>query len=195
MAFDPTVIRRELSGLSTSHRVAFCASCCQRLIPSYERFARTEGWGTPEVLKAAMEEIWQSLEANRGLSQERIRDLARQCEKAAPDTERFSSLYTSAALDAASALVETLQCCEDGDPTHGVNAATSARDSVDMYIQVRDHLDPQGEAMEEAIARDPLMQREMKKQENDLSGLKQAAILTPESVKSLRESSSYDVLS
>ena len=195
MGFDPSVLRRELSGLSTNHRVAFCVSCSQRLLPSYEGFFHMEKWGTPEILKAAIEEVWQFLQGNQGLSRERIRDLARQCEEAAPDTERFSSRYTSAALDAASALVETLQCCEDGDPTHGVNAATSARDSVDMYIQVRDNLDAQGDAMEEAIARDPLMQREMKKQENDLSDLKQAKILTPEFVKSLWKSSCYDLLS
>lgn len=195
MEFDPSVLRRELSGLSTNHRVTFCAACSQRLLPSYERFFRMERWGNPEILKAAIEEVWQFLQENQGLSRERIRDLARQCEEAAPDTERFSSHYTSAALDAASALVETLQCCEDGDPKHGVNAAISARDSVDMYLQVRDNLDAQGDAMEVTIARDPLMQREMKKQENDLSDLKQAKILTPDLVKSLRESSSYDLLS
>ena len=123
-----------------------------------------------------------------------IEALARQCTEAAPDTEVFSSLYTSSALDAASATVEALGCCADGDPERGVRVATSARDTVDMYIQMRDKLEASGPAMEEAIARDPLMVREVQKQVRDMDQLRATRVLTPEFLASLRQSSSYDIL-
>jgi uncharacterized protein YjaG (DUF416 family) len=192
--FDPSVIQRDLSALPVNHRVLFCASCSQRLLASYDKFAQAERWGSPDALKQAIDTVWLLLLGRGDLREDLIRDLTRRCEEAAPDTERFHSLYTSAALDAASATVETLRCCVDGDPNHGVNAGASARDAVDMYIQMRDALDAGGDGMEEAIARDPLMKRELTKQDKDLSDLKQAKTLSRDLVTLLRESSSYDLL-
>lgn len=194
MAFDTVTLKNELLKLPRAHRVAFAASCSQRLVRNYEKFSGMEKWGKPDVLRTALDEVWRSLEGGQ-LEIARIESLAEQCEAAAPDTETFSSLYTSAALDAASAIVETLRCCEDGQPDHAVNAATSARDSVDMYIQMRNDLDPTGKAMEDVIVADPLMQRELQKQQQDLTALKQVKALTPDFLRALRESSSYDLLS
>jgi uncharacterized protein YjaG (DUF416 family) len=47
----------------------------------------------------------------------------------------------SAALDAGTAVVETLQSLLDGDSKQIVDVASFCRDTVDMYIQERDHLD------------------------------------------------------
>jgi len=140
-----------------------------------------------------MEQIW-ALLSGRVVSVGRLRDLAQACEEAAPDTEQFDSLYTSAALDAASALVETLLCCDDGLAARGARVATSAIDTIDMYIQMRDHLAPLGEAMEELIARDPLMARELAKQAEDLAELASMKELTPDFINTLRMSSRYDIL-
>lgn len=192
--FDPELLAEELEGLSKERRVAFCVACCQRMLQNYEKFSRMENWGRRHVLTTALEEVWSFLEGNP-LAKERIDELARECEGAAPDTEEFSSLYTSSALDAASALVETLRCCEDGDPRHGVIVGGAARDSVDMYVQMRDQLDPGAVTLEETILRDPLMQRELEKQRADLATLKKAPILDRKVLLSLRESSSYDILS
>jgi uncharacterized protein YjaG (DUF416 family) len=164
------------------------------MLPNYEKFFAMENWGRPEILATSLEKVWSSL-TRQPLTHERIEELTRRCEEAAPDTERFNSLYTSSALDAASALVETLRCCEDGDASHALLVGTAARDTVDMYIQMRDKLDPMGEGMEEAIARDPLMHREMRKQEKDLTDLKREKILTPDFLRALQASSSYDILS
>lgn len=138
--------------------------------------------------------MWSCLEG-RPLAKARIDELARECEEVAPDTEQFSSLYASSALDAASALVETLRCCEDGDPRHGVIVGGAARDSVDMYLQMRDQLDPRAPTLEAAILRDPLMKRELERQRADLATLRTAPILDREVLSSLREPSSYEILS
>ena len=194
MAFEPGLLQTDLSGLAPLHRVAFCASCCQRMLPNYDKFHRMEDWGSPHLLRQALHDVWAFLRG-QVLAADRIEALARHCSEAAPDTEVFSSLYTSSALDAASATVETLRCCTDGDTERGVRVATSARDTVDMYIQMRDKFEASGPAMEETIARDPLMVREVQKQDRDLDQLKATRALTPEFLASLRQSSSYDILS
>jgi uncharacterized protein YjaG (DUF416 family) len=193
MAFDPDSLRSELVRLSVLHRVAFCASCCQRMLPNYEKFHRMEEWGNPNVLKTGLAEVWAFLAGQR-MATSHLEALARDCANAAPDTERFSSLYTSSGLDAASSIVETLRCSVDGEPARAVQVATSARDSVDMYIQMTKDLDSSGPAMEEAIANDPLMRREIEKQQADLAGLRGIQELTPEFLARLRQSSSYDLL-
>jgi hypothetical protein len=164
------------------------------MLPNYDKFHRIEDWGNPHILRQALHDVWAFLQG-QVLTADRIEALARQCMEAAPDTEAFSSLYASSALDAASATVETLRCCTDGDPKRGVRAATSARDTVDMYIQMRDKLQASGPSMEEAIARDPLMVREVQKQDRDLEQLEGIPALTPEFLARLRQSSSYHILS
>lgn len=193
MPFDAELIRLELSRLPASHRIAFCASCCQRMLPNYEKFHRMEHWGDPASLRRAVEEVWNSL-AGQPISEDRVELLAQQCQDAAPDTEVFSSLYASSALDAASAIVETLQCCRDRSPKWGATVATSARDTVDMYIQMRDDLAPSGAEMEATIANDPLMRREIEKQQADLVELRRLRELTLEALAQLRHSSTYDIL-
>lgn len=192
--FDPVLLGQQLEGLSKDRRVAFCAACCQRMLHNYDKFSRMENWGRPHLLTTALAAVWSCLEG-RPLAKARIDELARECEEVAPDTEQFSSLYASSALDAASALVETLRCCEDGDPRRGVIVGGAARDSVDMYLQMRDQLDPRAPTLEAAILRDPLMKRELERQRADLATLRTAPILDREVLSSLRESSSYDILS
>jgi uncharacterized protein YjaG (DUF416 family) len=192
--FDPELLGKDLSALSKERRVAFCAACCQRMLPNYQKFSKIEGWGRPEVLTTALAEVWRFLDGTL-FAKDRVDDLANGCQEAAPDTEEFTSLYTSSALDAASALVETLRCCDDGDPRHGVIVGTAARDSVDMYVQMRDQLDPSSPALEATILQDPLMQREIEKQRSDVVSLKTAPTLSHEVLLRLRESSSYDILS
>lgn len=151
-----------------------------------------ENWGNPRLLVSALDEVWAFL-SGHGSAPSRFETLARECADAAPDTEEFSSLYTSSALDAASSLVETLRCGLDGEPLRAVQVARSATDSVDMYIQMRDNLSPSGSAMEDAIANDPLMRHEIEKQKADLAAIKGIKELTPEFLTEFRRSAEYDL--
>lgn len=141
------------------------------MLPNYEKFHRMEDWGNLNVLKTGLAEVWAVLAGQR-IATSRLEALARDYADAAPDMERFLSLCTSSALDAASSIVETLRCSMDGDPARAVQVATSARDSVDMYIQMTKDLDSSDPEMEQAIASDPLMRREIEKQQVDLAGLR-----------------------
>src|SRR4051812_43018516 len=119
---------QEIAALPPSHRIVFAASCSERLIPNYAAFSRMEGWGDTGVLLHALNAAWDHI-AGMSLSEPRVRELLAACERIAPDTEDFSSIYTSAALDATTAIIATLECCLAGDIQSAAHAAQSARDT------------------------------------------------------------------
>jgi len=180
-------LERELASLSPAHRVAFAALCSERLLPVYGTFSRMEAWGDAAVLRRGLDAVWNWL-AGRSPSRQLVQDLIDACEAAAPDTEEFSSAYASAALNAAAAVVEALECCLDGSVEHAVQAATLSIDTIWMHVQARDGV--AGSVVAEAkVLGDPAILRETRRQDDDLAHLKRMRTLDPSALKSLRDSS------
>lgn len=192
MAFDEEELAGRLGELPASHRAAFAASCCERLLPNYAAFSRAEGWGRPEVLREALDEVWAAL-GGRPLREERISSLARACAELAPDTEDFQSLFVSAAGDAAAAVSYTLECCIDGDAGRAAMVGRLPVDTLYQYlVRVNDPLTGvhgSDEEFEKQMLNAPLMSAELAKQERDLRLLRARDSLTPEVLEELRTSS------
>jgi hypothetical protein len=150
-----------------------------------------ENWGRPEILRRSLNEVWDSLERGISLSTDRIDALKQQCDQIIPDTEDFSSTYTSAALDAGTAVLATLECCRNGDPKHALDAASFCIDTVDMYIQDRDSLDYSDVEFEHKIYTDPLMVRELEGQRKDLLELAHSESLNSDLLRKLRSNPEY----
>jgi hypothetical protein len=188
MRFDPEDLGRKLAALPPYHRVAFAAACCERLLPNYAVFSRSDSWGDTGILRTALDEAWRAVERQE-VDEPKLRSLLSECERIIPDTEDFDTPLVSAALDAGSAVLETLRLCLDGDQQRAVDVASFARDTVDMFIQERDDMDYDDPRFEERIAEDPLMLRELGKQQADLELLQHRPKLTPSLLKRLREGS------
>jgi uncharacterized protein len=47
------LIKAEIEELPPLNRIAFAASCCERLLPNYYIFAREESEGNPDALRNA----------------------------------------------------------------------------------------------------------------------------------------------
>ncbi|MDX2043932.1 MAG: DUF416 family protein [Acidobacteriota bacterium] len=186
--FDLEELTQELQMLPKTHRIAFAASCCERLLPNYQAFTLIEQWGNWRVLRESLDNVWEWLKGEV-LSNEQLLSLSEQCEAIAPDTEDFSSLFTSSALDAANAVALTLQSCIKGDAAKCGEVASLARETIDMYIQMRDNLDYSDLDFEIKILNDSLMQEEMRKQAEDINSLKKAATLTEDFLINLKKSS------
>jgi len=189
MAFDPEFLRLQLDKLPARHRTTFAAACCERLLPNYAAFAREVRWGEPETLRAALDHIWRVL-GGGSLDRGEINRLVAKCDSVIPDTEDFDTSSVSAALDAGTAVVETLRSLLDGDSQRVVDVASFCRDTIDMYIQDRDRLDYNSDPLfETKIAQDPLMKRELARQAAILSELASNPVLDGAFVKRLREES------
>ena len=143
--------------------VAFAASCCERMLPNYEAFSKEVSWGDARVLRNALDFVWRSLLVDSS-DQEAVQMHIGSCECVIPDTEDFLSPLTSSALDAAASVEETLQCMLETDVNRAIDVSRLAADSVHMYIQHRDQLDPSRSDFDTMIERDPLMKSEREAQ-------------------------------
>ena len=188
MAFDPESLRLQLDKLPPSHRTAFAATCCERLLPNYAAFAREVRWGEPETLRAALDHIWRVLDGGT-LDRGEINRLVTKCDFVIPDTEDFDTSSVSAALDAGTAVVGTLRSLLDGYTRHIVEVASYCRDTVHMYIQERDDLDYKDPLFDTKIEEDPLMKRELARQAAVLSELANNPTLDGALLKRLRDES------
>ena len=182
-----SVLRTRLSMLKYQESLAFAASCCERLLPNYKAFAREVRWGNPTGLGQAVDLIWRLAGTESSAADAVIREAVKICDAAAPDTEKFSSVLTSAALDAASSIAETLEFAQDRNVEHLVTVSSLSRDTIDLYIQHRNNLDYSDGQFEDTIARDPLMVAEIEKEQRDLRRLESAQSLTPEFLASFRK--------
>jgi uncharacterized protein YjaG (DUF416 family) len=171
VSFDPISLKHGLDQLTAMRRVVFGAACCERLLPNYAAFAHEVQWGQPEILRAALDYVWHVIDSGN-VDRAEINRLVEECDAVIPDTEDFDTSSVSAALDAGSAVVETLRALLDGDSQRIVDVASFCRDTVHMYIQDRDQLDYDSDPLfETKIMQDPLMERELGRQSAVLSEL------------------------
>jgi uncharacterized protein len=193
LTFDHDALKDKLEALPVSHRIAFGASCCERLLPNYRAFSLQEAWGNFDLLRYSLDVIWSLLKGSQ-IDVREIEMLIQQCKEVIPDTENFSSNYTSAALDASASVVETLNSCITGSAENIADVGEMARDTIYLYLASRDASDlsiaQPDNTDEKKISRDPLMIEELNKQNQDIEALMMKKELTPEFLEKLRQSSS-----
>lgn len=160
--FDEASLARELEQLDFWKQLMFLISVCQRLVPSFSEFAKQTGVKGESILLSGLEKAWDIL-----LSGNSAADLSfqqKQCEDIAPDTEDFDLILVSSALDAAVAISLLMKAFTTNDTNSIVEAASLARDSIDMYVQELENMNPNAPDLEELILKHDLMQKELKLQ-------------------------------
>ena len=168
--FDSDNLRRMLHSLPDWKRVVFMAACCERMLPNYQSFSSATGYGDASRLRQALDQVWHWIETNQ-LPRD-VSLLVEECNQQAPNTAEFNSAYTSAALDAANSVAIALEALGDETEDRAIEVASLARDTVDLFVQQRNHLDPNSPSLERQIAEDSLMQTELQKQKQSLELLK-----------------------
>jgi uncharacterized protein YjaG (DUF416 family) len=176
--FEKDKVARCLANVPSWKRLAFMALVCERMIPNFERFSAETAFGDPRVLRHALDAAWTFIRT--ATVENNLEELKLACEKQAPDTEQFGSVFTSSALDAANAISTLLDAISDDTVELAVDVAELARDTVDMFVQRTEAPDPASVSLEHAILAHPLMQRELAHQRQDLS----TVLRWPESVRS-----------
>jgi uncharacterized protein len=167
--FDEERVRQSLGRLDPWKRVAFMALCCERMVPNYDRFTADSGFGDSQVLRRGIDAAWSWLDSDR--VPDDSKSVRAQVEQQAPNTEDFSSPFTSAALDAANAVASLLDAVAEPDGADPGEVASLARDTVDLYVQEIEKLDPNDRGIENAIRLHPLMQSELRRQRDELAYL------------------------
>lgn len=164
--FDESSLSRQLDSMPDWKWVAFILLCCERMVPNFERFSGSAGFGDAALLRTCVRVGWQSLVTGRPPSN--LSELRQACEGQAPNTENFHSELTSAALDAANAVAILLDALQKPCVSMAVEVASLSRDSVDLYVQETRNLDPNRPTLETDILTDARMETELRRQRNDL---------------------------
>lgn len=185
--FDEASLHRSLARLAPWKQVAFMASTCERMLPNFDRFAAESGVGDPRVLRRGLDAVWSWVESDR--APDELGPLQDEVEWQAPNTESFSSPFTSAALDAANAVAIALDAVGDPDSASAVEVAGLARDTIDLHVQEVEDLDPNAPGLQKAIRRHPLMQAELRRQREDFAYLELCTGLRADAVRRLRAGS------
>ena len=167
LRFSDRRAREGLERLQVHQQMAVGAACCERMLPAYVEFMREEQWGDIASLRTALDIVWDVC-ARRHSEDTSIQELLSSCEAAAPDGEDFSSLYVSAAQDAASATCALVEFVVARDPEQIVRVLRCSTDSVDLIVQEEGNMDPRDAQRERKILEHPLMQQELSRQRRDI---------------------------
>jgi uncharacterized protein len=197
-AFKNDVLQRELDGLSELHRIAFAASCCERLFPFYTTFSEIEQWGDPRVPRKALDTIWSIVEG-KGIDIDELKTLREQCcsEGICPgedDNFGSSSLFIEAGNSIYSICL-ILDAYPEVTVSTAVDVSNYVEETLEYYIDDCDNSFQEQckeytlEEKIEIFQSHFLVLKEIAKETEDLQKLKEAKILTLDFLEWLRTSS------
>jgi uncharacterized protein YjaG (DUF416 family) len=175
--YDEDELQTRLSSIDHRGLVLFGLFVAERLLPNYAVFSREQSFGDVQVLRNALDLAWNWLEG-KAVDADAVESMIEACESVAPDTDEFSSLYVSAALDAANSTVNVLRLLTEGDSDLAVENGTFGRDTVDLYVQEIEGMPPNSPDLEERIRLHPLMQSEIVEQYDALKAIESGLTAT-----------------
>lgn len=168
--FDEEYMRSQLLKLVTWKQIAFLIFLCERLMPGFEFFSDEVGYKkNDKTLRQYLDKAAEML--MNGITKDKLSKLAGKCEDLAPYPEDYDSLYVSTALDTAMSVSLLMKMFTDNNVEHVVDAATFITDSIDLYVQEIENMEPNDPDLEEKILSHKLMQKELETQEKDIEFL------------------------
>ena len=161
----------KLKKLDFPKQAAFNYLTCERLYPNYVYFSDNFDFGNPDVLRAAVDYLYRNI-FQISPDKNKITILTKEVGKNTPDTESFSTIFVSSALDARTAIGDSLDLLIDKDFSCIKNISTYATDTVSMYIQEMESLDlNKDNDFQNKIEEHPLMRSEIAMQSGIISFL------------------------
>lgn len=196
--FEET-LKTNLEDLLPEHKIAFAASCCERLWPNYLLFSQKENFGNPDILRIGLNKVWEFLIQENAVTVSELKEIQKEILLLVPEPGEFESIYVAPAEDAARAIVCTLECClKPFTSDHIIEISSISIQTIDAYILERDNVEsyiapnPQ---FEEKIDSDPLMVEEITKQKEDIKELKGLLPFDNSAIQYFREKSTKSRIS
>jgi len=150
----------KLKDLDFTKQAAFNYLTCERLYPNYVYFSDNFDFGNPDTLRLAIDYLYLNI-FEKSLDKNKIEILTKEVVKNTPDTENFTTSFVSSALDACTAVIESLDFLIDKEFSRIKHISSYAIDTVDMHIQEIESLDfNKDKDFQQKIDSHPLMQKE-----------------------------------
>ena len=181
-----TTIRKQIGAIpSRLHGLVFGASIVERHAQLYGAFSSAQRWRDPQILRDGLDELWEEAAAGAAPERSTVELLAR-CSAATPDTDDAGSVLASCALNACTALSETLRYRTDAEPRRLLDVSTFALDTVDALLLGFGHVDPDHADVERLVQAHPLMEAERAAQGRTLRRLSNTAVPLGEAARDER---------
>jgi uncharacterized protein YjaG (DUF416 family) len=183
MTFDRQHLLADLEELGATHRLAFAASCCTRLLSPYKTFYEVKRCRNYDLLAKTVGLIWDALE-DQQLPRERFEHLHEEIEADVPqeNDECFSSPFFATTQYAYFGILAALRCATYGSEDDAAWTGNAAAEAI------RSYLEEVKEVRREAIDAHPMMQRELSRQREDIAALKEQKCLSSALLMRLRYS-------
>lgn len=124
----------QLQKLDFTKQLVFAYLTCERLYPNYVYFFDNFHFGDPEILREAIDFLYISIFETRP-DKNKIDSLIKKVNKITPDPGEFDTGLASSALDACTAVSDSLDFLIDKEFSRIKDISTFGTDTVDMYIQ------------------------------------------------------------
>lgn len=128
-----TTLKNQTVNQPYEDQLKFAVLISQKLYPDYQKFYEIYKWGDPDLLSDAIRICQNALANLSDINQVNI--LVPKIDLIIPSMDDFGSELSSYALNASSAVYETLQFIIDKNKKHIYNIATYYTDTVDFKIQ------------------------------------------------------------
>lgn len=171
-------IEKKIVKLSFKQQVLFAVLTCEKLLPNYRQFSSIEKWGDIEVLEEAIVMMYQYLQ-DIELNDAELDGIYEKIAEITPSVEQFNGDMASYALDTCSAVSDAVEFLLSEDQSYLINIVSIAQETIDMFVQESEELDPTDEDLENKIAQSVFVKREYKRQNDILRKLLGAEIDLP----------------
>ena len=138
---------------------AFTAALAERMFPNYALFARVAEFGNAEVLRMAMDKVWDKL-CQRGGKVNFETQLER-VEPEIPEVENYDMYGVYPALDAAVAVCAAINQMESASAEEAANIGQLSQECVATYLEVIADPDLSDEELVRFINTHELMEQEL----------------------------------
>jgi len=128
-------LKSQTAKLEHERKLSLSIEICKKLFFDYQQFANENNWGNPDLLLDAINLSQKAL--IREIETTQAKSLLVKIDEISPDAEEFTD--ASYALNACTAVYETLEFILDNKSEHIYNIATYLTDTV--YLKIKEKVD------------------------------------------------------
>jgi len=157
-------IKDKLSLLTYEGKILFSVLTSEKLYPNCVAFENRNNWRGCGILQEAISLTYHYLINRSSVSISDFEDMITRIDLITPDTEDFSDITTSFALDACTSLIGTLRFIIDKDINNLLEVSTYATDTVYAFIQLKEDFNAFDPSSDIQTEHDDFMIREQERQ-------------------------------
>ena len=171
LRFEQSRLRARLAHLDSQARAEFALDCAERLLPYYRRFHTVTGRGEPQVLASALRTVRAQLTGEHE-PEDDLKALAERCANLVPrDDEPAWTILTGLAENAAAAVVYAIRAVASTSVDDALWTALQGYEAADLIATTALDADFNEPGIEERIADEDVVQRELAAQDESLMRL------------------------